>query len=87
MPPLVIESVPVVSESAMPKEEVAKAWTFPVAPVGFPRMVFAPIWTSFARETPFVARSIVEFVPPTRAPRVPVKVKAADGVRVVVETF
>jgi len=43
VPPLFTVKVPVVSESAIPSDEVAKAWTLAVAPVGLPRIVFAPI--------------------------------------------
>ncbi len=62
MPPFAIDNVPVVSDRAIPKEEVAKAWTFPVAPVGFPRIVLAAIVTSLEREIPLVARESVEFL-------------------------
>ena len=41
VPPRATARVPVVSESAIPRDEVAKAVTFPVTPDAFPRMVFA----------------------------------------------
>src|SRR6185295_4339934 len=79
-------SVPVVSESAMPKVEVANATTFPVAPVLFPRMVLAATCASLVSAIPFVARVKVELAPPTNAPIVPPTVNSADGVNVVVAT-
>ena len=71
VPPFAIERVPVVSESAMPRDEVANAVTFPGAPVRFPRMVFAAIVAIFVRATPFVVSEREPLVPPMNEPRVP----------------
>ena len=86
VPPLDTASVPVVSEIAIPREEVAMAVTFPAAPVVLPRRVLAAICAIFVRATPFVARARVESAPPTKEPIVPVVVNSAEGVKVVVAT-
>jgi hypothetical protein len=43
VPPRATVRVPVVSAKLIPRDEVAKAVMFPVAPVKFPRIVFAAI--------------------------------------------
>jgi hypothetical protein len=40
-----------VKEGARPSEEVAMAWTFPVAPVGLPRIELAAMVAMSARVT------------------------------------
>ena len=87
VPPLAIASVPVVSLSAIPREEVAKAVTLPVAPVRFPRMVLGAICASLVRATPLAVRERVPEVPPTREPKVPEKVNSDASVSVVVATL
>ena len=77
---------PTRSEKLMPRVEVAKAVTFAVPPVLFPRMVLAPICAIFVNATPLVARDKVELAPPTNAPMVPVVVNSTDGAKVVVAT-
>ena len=79
-------ALPMRSAKLMPRVEVANATTFPRAPVLFPRMVFAATCASLVNATPFVARVSVEFAPPTSAPRVPVMVNSAEGVKEVVAT-
>jgi len=71
VPPRARASVPVVSEIAMPSDDVASAVTFPAAPVTFARIELAAICASFVRATPLVASESVPFAPPTSAPRVP----------------
>lgn len=84
VPPRATASVPVVSESAMPSEEVAKAVTLPVTPVLLPRIVLALTCASFVRAVPLVASERVPEVPPTKAPSVPEyeSSEARDGVEV-----
>ena len=86
VPPLLMASVPVVSLRAIPSEEVAKAVTFPVAPVKFPRMVLGAICASLVRAMPLVVRERVPLVPPTREPKVPEKLNSPARVSVVVAT-
>lgn len=74
------------SESAIPREDVAMAVTFPVAPVALPSMVLAASCASLVRATPFVASVRVELAPPISAPIVPPIVNSALGVNVVVAT-
>ena len=69
-----------VSESAMPKVEVAKAVTLPTAPVALPRMVFPAICASFVSATPLVAKERVPEVPPRSAPKVPEYENSAERV-------
>ena len=80
VPPRETPSVPVVSESAIPKVEVANAVTFAVPPVAFPRMVFGAICASFVSATPFVAMVSVPFAPPTSEPSVPEYANSAPAV-------
>ncbi len=86
VPPRATASVPVVSESAIPKVEVANAVTFPVEPVLFPRIELAAMVASLVSAMPLEAKASVEFAPPTNAPMVPPTVNSPDGVKVVVAT-
>ena len=79
--------VPTVSERAMPSVEVAKAVTFPGAPVAFPRIVFAPICASLVSAVPFVASVSEPLAPPTSDPKVPEYENSEPRVAVVVATF
>ena len=61
VPPRLIASVPVVSESAMPSDDVAITVGTADPPVAFAQSEFALI----------AAKEMVEFDPPRSAPRVP----------------
>src|SRR5579864_9136900 len=86
VPPRAMASVPVVSESATPREEVANATTLPVLPVLLPRIELAAMVASLVSATPFAARSTVELDPPTRAPRELAPEKAEENAREEVPT-
>jgi hypothetical protein len=89
VPPFAMATVPVTLDAVPPmlRVDVESAVTFPEAPVAFPRIELAAIWAILVRAMPLVARVRVEFDPPTSAPRVPVVVNSADGVKEVVATF